>query len=63
MHRTQRALKERDFLVKLRDINEEFLKNMLNLERRNIDLEEQLERAIATSDPAARVEIPASVGR
>jgi len=56
VHRTQRALKERDFLVKLRDINEEFLKNMLSLERRNIDLEEQLEPEEARLAEAARAD-------
>jgi len=43
VNRTGRAMQEREFLVKLRDLNEEFLKNMLGLERRNIDLEDQLQ--------------------
>lgn len=47
MHR--KSLQERQLLLRLRSLNEHFLKNMVALEQRNIELEERLE-AVAEMD-------------
>jgi len=44
------ALREHELLLKLRAINEEFLKNLVNLEDRNLTLQEQLEPEASVPD-------------
>lgn len=41
---------ERELLMRLRDLNEDFLRNMISLEKRNIELTEQLQGAAKLSD-------------
>jgi DNA-binding NtrC family response regulator len=48
--RHDRNHKERDLLLKLRHMNDEFLKNVVALEQRNIDLERSINQQVETFD-------------
>lgn len=57
--RSKLAGKERDLLERLRALNEQFLKNLVAAEKRNIDLQQELEAvkrpAVASSEGAPQV--------
>jgi DNA-binding NtrC family response regulator len=59
LSKSKLASKERDLLDRLRTLNEQFLKNLVAVEKRNIDLEQELEAA--KRPPEAPGEGPAQV--